>query len=90
MFKEVNKGSESEKEVTTERLDKERHRNERNIRHTARARLRSVNLLLTHSQENVEDHMGAFKGQAWKWHTLILLLSFIHVPLTRSQLHSPM
>lgn len=26
------------------------------------------------SQENVENHMGGFKGQAWKWH--ISLLSY--------------
>lgn len=66
VFKEMNKGSESEKEVTIERLQKGRYRN---VRDTARAKFRPMNLLLMPSQENVENYMGDFKGQPWKWRT---------------------
>lgn len=66
MFKEVSKGSELEKEVTMERLHKGRFRNRRTVRDLARARLRSINLLLMHFLENVENHMGDFNGLAWK------------------------
>lgn len=69
-----------------ERLHKGRFRNRRTVRDLARARLRSINLLLMHLQDNVEKHTGDFNGQAWKWYLSLLSYTIDQKSITQPHL----